>query len=269
MPREARSTGWRTSPISTAMPTLSSDFAHDGNSLWGDCSDGFPLTDLTATKRRPDLVISRSPPPGPAKSCDGTHGAPFWQIGEDIAVGLRRALPSPTGRRDGDPDRHRLQSRRIERGSSGAFVSLLHGENGSDRLFLEVGVRRFSLRRVAAAREAAPSERQHCARSPHADSPAARTRQDVTAAGVVPSHEVALDCVLAKQHRHGIVNVSRRHVSVCVHALQSLNQSLFECVDHHGPSHDISGPFAQGCRTPAAGSRLSTPELAMEHIKNS
>ena len=58
-----------------------------------------------------------------------------------------------------------------------------------DRLFLEVSVRRFPLRRTA-AHDAAPSERYHFAgsASPGANSPAARTCQHVTASGVIPAH---------------------------------------------------------------------------------
>ena len=58
-----------------------------------------------------------------------------------------------------------------------------------DRLFLEVSVRRFQLRRTA-AHHAAPSERYHCARcaTTRANSPAARTCQHVTTSPVVPAH---------------------------------------------------------------------------------
>ena len=79
------------------------------------------------------------------------------------------------------------------------------------------------------------SERHHRARSATspANSPAARAGQHVTASAVVPTHEVGLDGVLTEQHRHRIVDMSGRDVPVRVHALQSLNQSLFERVDHH------------------------------------
>jgi len=112
---------------------------------------------------------------------------------------------------------------------------LLQGAGATaDRLFLEASVRRFPLRRTA-AHDGASSERYHCARSasPRAYSPAARTCQHVTASGVIPAHQVGLDRVLAEQHCHGIVDVSRCNVAVRVHALQSLNQSLFECVGHY------------------------------------
>jgi hypothetical protein len=101
-----------------------------------------------------------------------------------------------------------------------------------EKLFLEVGVGGFPVRRTAAA---ALSERHHCARSAtnRANSPAARTRQHVTASPVVPAHKVGLDGVLSEQHRHWILDMSGRYVPVDVHALQSLNQSCFECLDHH------------------------------------
>ena len=66
-----------------------------------------------------------------------------------------------------------------------------------------------------------------------ANSTAARTCQHVTTSHVVPAHKVGADGVLSEQHRHWIVDMSGRNVSVRVHALQSLNKSLFECVDHH------------------------------------
>ena len=66
-----------------------------------------------------------------------------------------------------------------------------------------------------------------------ANSPAARTGQDVTTSHAVPADKVGSEGVLSEQHRHWIVDMSGRNVSVRVHALQSLNQSLFECVDHH------------------------------------
>ena len=41
-----------------------------------------------------------------------------------------------------------------------------------------------------------------------------------------------MDGVLTEQHRHRIVDTSGRNVPARVHALQSLNQSLFKCVDN-------------------------------------
>jgi hypothetical protein len=79
------------------------------------------------------------------------------------------------------------------------------------------------------------SERNHCARSAtsRANSTPPRTRQHVAASPVVPTHKVGLDNVLSEQHCHRIVDMSGRYVPVRVHALQSFNKSLFECVDHH------------------------------------
>ena len=92
----------------------------------------------------------------------------------------------------------------------------------------------------AAAYDASISERYHSARSATAlaNSPAARTCQHVTTSRVVPAHKVRSEGVLSEQHRHWIVDMSGRNVSVRVHALQSLNKSLFECVDHHVFSND-------------------------------
>ena len=86
-----------------------------------------------------------------------------------------------------------------------------------------------------AAHDAPISKQYHSARSATtlANSPAARTCQHVTTSSVVPAHEVGSDGVLTEQHRHRIVDMSGGNVSVRVHALQSLNQSLFECVDYH------------------------------------
>ncbi len=102
-----------------------------------------------------------------------------------------------------------------------------------DLLFLEVGARGFPAERTA-IRDAAPSERYDCAggATSRAKSPPARTCQHIAASGVIPAHEVSLDRVLPEQHRHRIVNVNRRNVTMCIHALQSLNQSLLECVGH-------------------------------------
>ena len=49
----------------------------------------------------------------------------------------------------------------------------------------------------------------------------------------VPPHQVVSDDVLSEEHCHWIVDMSGRNVTVRVHALQSLNESLLECVDHH------------------------------------
>ena len=80
-----------------------------------------------------------------------------------------------------------------------------------------------------------PSESYHCARgaTASANSPAARARQHVTTTGVVPAHQIGLDRILTEHHCHGIVDVCRRNIAVRVHAPQSLNQSLFDRVDHH------------------------------------
>ena len=48
----------------------------------------------------------------------------------------------------------------------------------------------------------------------------------------VVAHQLSLDADFPEQHRHRIVDMSGRNVSVRVHALQSLNKSLFECVGH-------------------------------------
>jgi hypothetical protein len=103
-----------------------------------------------------------------------------------------------------------------------------------EKLFLEVGVGGFPVRRTA-AHDAALTERHHCARSAttRANSPAARTCQHVTASPVVPAHKVGLDGVLSEQHRHWILDMSGRYIPVDVYDLQSLNQSCFECLDHH------------------------------------
>ena len=103
-----------------------------------------------------------------------------------------------------------------------------------EQLFLEVGVGGFPVQR-AAADDAPISERYHSARSATAlaNSPAARTCQHVTTSRAVPAHKVSSDGVLSEQHRHWIVDMSGRNVSVRIHGLQSLNKSLFECVDHH------------------------------------
>ncbi|MGA8310186.1 MAG: hypothetical protein WB755_09170 [Terriglobales bacterium] len=43
--------------------------------------------------------------------------------------------------------------------------------------------------------------------------------QHVAAPAVVPAHEVGLDGVLPKQHRHRVVNVNGRNIAVRLHAL--------------------------------------------------
>jgi hypothetical protein len=102
------------------------------------------------------------------------------------------------------------------------------------QLFLDFSLRRFPWRHHAID-DAAPSERYDCAGSAtaRANSSPASTRQHIAASHVVPAHEVGLDGVLPEQHRHRIMNVNGRDVAVCVHALQSLNQSRFEWVSHH------------------------------------
>ena len=102
-----------------------------------------------------------------------------------------------------------------------------------EQLFFEVGVGGFSVQ--CAARDDPISERYHSARSAAAlaNSSTAGARQHVTTSHAVPAHKVGSDGVLSEQHRHSIVDMSGRNVSVRVHALQSLNKSLFECVDHH------------------------------------
>ena len=99
-------------------------------------------------------------------------------------------------------------------------------------LFLEAGVGGFSVQRTAVY-DAPISERYHSARSATAlaNSPAAGACQHVTTSRAVPADKVGSEGVLSEQHRHWIVDMSGRNVSVRVHALQSLNNSLFECVD--------------------------------------
>src|SRR5271169_6970038 len=102
------------------------------------------------------------------------------------------------------------------------------------QLFLEAGVGGLSVQ-YTAAYDAPISERYHSARSTAAldNSPATGTCQHVTTSHVVPPHKVVSDHVLSEQHRHWIVDMSGRNVSVRVHALQGLNKSLFGCVDCH------------------------------------
>ena len=110
-----------------------------------------------------------------------------------------------------------------------------------------------------AAHDTALSERHHRARSATtlANSPAARAGQHVATSHVVPAHQVSLDGVPPEGHRHRIVDMSGRNVSVRVHALQSLNQSLFECVVHRLFQDDTAQLLVQGlmiaCRMPKRG----------------
>jgi hypothetical protein len=117
-------------------------------------------------------------------------------------------------------------------------------------LFLEAGVGGFPAE-CTAAYDAPISERYDSPRSAAAlgNSPAAGACQHVTTSHVVPPHKVVSDHVLSEQHRHWIVDMNGRNVSVRVHTLQSFNESLFECVDHH-VSHIIqSGRPLQGLVT--------------------
>ncbi len=109
-----------------------------------------------------------------------------------------------------------------------------------------------------AANDTAFSERHYRARGATTldSSPAARAGQHVATSHVVPAHQVSLDCVFPEQHRHRIVDMSGRNVSVRVHALQSLNQSLFECVAHHVFQLDTVGSLCKlGGRQPSADGR--------------
>jgi hypothetical protein len=104
----------------------------------------------------------------------------------------------------------------------------------------------FPMQRTA-VHDTASSERHHRARSATtlANSPAARAGQHVATSHVVSAHKVSLDCVPPERHCHGIVDISRRNVSVRVHAPQSLNQFLFERVDHCGVSIDTVGSLCK------------------------
>ena len=86
-----------------------------------------------------------------------------------------------------------------------------------------------------AAYDAPISERYHSPRSTAALAylPAAGTCQHVMTSQVVPPHKVVSDHVLSEQHRHWIVHMSGRNISMRVHAFHSLNKSLFEWVDYH------------------------------------
>ena len=116
-----------------------------------------------------------------------------------------------------------------------------------EQLFFEVGVGGFPAQ-CTVADDTPISERYHSARSAAAlaNSPAAGTCQHVTTSHLVPAHKVGLDGVLSEQHRHWIVDMRGRNVSVRVHALQSLNKSLFECVDHHVFQMIQPGRWLQG-----------------------
>jgi hypothetical protein len=116
-----------------------------------------------------------------------------------------------------------------------------------ERLFLEVGVGGFPVQ-CTAAYDPSISERYHSARSATAlaNSPAAGTCQHVTTSHVVPPDKVGSEGVLSEQHRHWIVDMSGRNVSMRVHGLQSLNKSLFECVDHHAFQMIQPGRLLQG-----------------------
>ena len=97
-----------------------------------------------------------------------------------------------------------------------------------EQLFLAVGVGGVPVQCTPI------SERYYSARSATAlaNSPTARTCQHVTTSHVVPADKVGSEGLLSEQHRHWIVDMSGCNVSVRVHALQSLNKSLFNCVDH-------------------------------------
>ncbi len=120
-----------------------------------------------------------------------------------------------------------------------------------------VGVGGFPMQSTA-AHDTAFSERHDRARSATTldSSPAARPSQHVTTSHVVPAHQVRLDCVFPEQHRHRVVDMSRRNVSMLVHALQTLNQSLFECVGHHVFQIDTVASLCKlGGRQPSAVDR--------------
>jgi hypothetical protein len=125
-----------------------------------------------------------------------------------------------------------------------------------ERLFLEVVVGGFPVQ-CTAAYDASISERDHNARSATAlaNSPAAGPCQHVTTSRVVPAHKVGSDGVLSEQHRRWIVDMSGRNVSMRVHGLQSLNKSLFECVDQHMfemIAGLLVGSLGKGLMTPPA-----------------
>ena len=96
-----------------------------------------------------------------------------------------------------------------------------------EQLFLEAGVGEFSVQRTAAYDDPI-SERYHSARSAAAlaNSSAARTCQDETTSHAIPADKVGSEGVLSQQHRHWIVDMRGRNVSVRVYALQA-SISLF------------------------------------------
>jgi hypothetical protein len=106
-----------------------------------------------------------------------------------------------------------------------------------------------------AAHDTALSERHYRSRGATTldSTPAAGASQHVATPHVVPAHQVGLDGVFPQQHRHRIVDMGGRNVSVRVHALQSLNQSLFDCVDHM-VSIDTVGFLCKAGETPGVGS---------------
>ena len=78
-----------------------------------------------------------------------------------------------------------------------------------------VGVGGFPMQWTA-AHDTAFSERHDRARSATTldSSPAARPSQHVTTSHVVPAHQVRLDCVFPEQHRHRVVDMSGRNLTV-------------------------------------------------------
>jgi hypothetical protein len=126
-----------------------------------------------------------------------------------------------------------------------------------ERLFLEIGGGGSPMQHTAAHDTAFSERHQRAGGATTLDSsPAARAGQHVATSHVVPAHQVSLDCVFPEQHRHWIVDMSGRNVSVRIHALQSLNQSLFECVAHHGFQLDTLGSLCKlGGRQPSAAGR--------------
>jgi hypothetical protein len=75
-----------------------------------------------------------------------------------------------------------------------------------------------------------------------------------------------LDGVFPEQHRHRIVDMCGRNVSVRVHALQCFKQSLFECVDHNVLQIDTVGALCKACdanRRQLAVDRAAALNVAM------